>query len=146
MTELPPPPPVPPDLDLRSYPWFSLPVAEVTKGRWWLTATPSARGVMLTLLCEAWHQIPAASLPNDRRSWTKLGQVPSKTGRLMAEIMSEWVLCSDGRLYHPMLAKIAAITLETSNSKAHRTQAARAQRAANRAPVTDDKTEEKREE
>ncbi len=146
MTETRPAPLVPADTDLRRYLWFPLPVAEITRGAWWLNATPSAKGVMLTLMCEAWHQIPAASLPSDRRSLTRLGHVPSKTGRVMAEIMSEWVMCSDGRLYHPMLAESAISILDNTKKMTQKTAAGRAKLAEKRASVTDDRIEEIRKE
>ncbi len=61
--------------------------------------------------CAAWHQIPAASLPNDDsalcrllgygrdlRTWKKLRAAGALRG---------WVECSDGRLYHFVVAEKA---------------------------------------
>ena len=102
-----PAPPVPLECDLRRYSWIPLPVALVRDSTWWLTASDAAQAAQLRLMVAAWHQIPAASLPDDDRLLAKLGRISSKVIRCLTEIKQEWTLCTDGRLYHPELAEIA---------------------------------------
>lgn len=58
----------------------------------------------------AWKQVPAASLPNDAKVWARVtGRSLRQIQRLVADggngsPLHGWVRCSDGRLYHPVLA------------------------------------------
>jgi len=77
-----------------------------------LAATESAESfrAAVMLWCASWHQLPAASLPNDDRVLANLAGY----GRVVKEWLKErdgalrgWVLCSDGRWYHPVVAEKA---------------------------------------
>lgn len=106
-----PAPLTPSDCDLRSYDWFPLFHKRLQRSAWWLRASAEAKATSVELWCEAYQQVPAASLPNedielataagfgrrDVASWLLLKQ----------EVMSPWILCSDGRWYHPVLAEVA---------------------------------------
>ena len=62
------------------------------------------------LWCRAWQQKPAASLPDDERvlaSFAGLGNNLPKWRKVRAMAMRGFIKCSDGRLYHPMLAEDA---------------------------------------
>lgn len=112
-TNLPtrPEPLTPPDLDLRWSNWFPLHHKRLRRSAWWLRASDSAKAVSIELWCEAYEQVPAASLPNDDVELS----VAAGFGRrdiaswlaIKDEVMSAWVLCSDGRWYHPTLAEVA---------------------------------------
>lgn len=135
-----PPPPVPPDCSLRCYYYIPLPVALIRDSPWWLTASAAAQAAQLHLMVAAWHQIPAASLPDDNRILAKLGRISSKVTRCLNEIKSEWIRCSDGRLYHSELAAIALESWEKRQSQVERTAAARRAKAAAKISVTSDVT------
>jgi hypothetical protein len=58
----------------------------------------------------AWNSVPAASLPNDEIALTRyadLGRDVKAFRKLRGLALHGFVLCSDGRLYHPWLAKLA---------------------------------------
>lgn len=58
----------------------------------------------------AWKQVPAASLPNDDGTLCKLADLgrDTRTWRAVKErAMHGFVLCSDGRYYHRVLAEVA---------------------------------------
>lgn len=59
-----------------------------------------------TLWCASWMEVPAASLPNDERMLEFLSRAKSWK-KVKAIALRGWVLCSDGRLYHPIIAKNA---------------------------------------
>jgi len=62
------------------------------------------------LWCRAWQQKPAASLPDDDRvlaSFAGLGNNLPKWRKVRDMAMRGFIKCSDGRLYHPVLAEDA---------------------------------------
>src|SRR5690606_10121485 len=59
------------------------------------------------LWCAAWHQVPAASLPDDDKVLAALagyGRVVSEWRKHREGARYGWVTCNDGRLYHPVVA------------------------------------------
>jgi hypothetical protein len=75
----------------------------------WLQGSGDACKAAVTLWCKAWLQVPAGSLPNVDESLATLAQMPSlRTWKKVREqALRGWVECSDGRLYHPVLARKA---------------------------------------
>lgn len=60
------------------------------------------------LWAKSWHQVPAASLPDDDRLLAHLaGLALVKWKRVRAMALRGWIQCSDGRLYHPVIAEKA---------------------------------------
>src|SRR5262249_23249587 len=58
----------------------------------------------------SWHQVPAASLPDDDRVLAQLagyGRVIREWQKVRDGALRGWVKCSDGRLYHPVVAEKA---------------------------------------
>lgn len=118
MAEVLPEPLVPVDTDLRDFPYMPLDVVRLRDSG--LSAAPDGEVFRACVLswCVSWHQVPAASLPDDDadlawllgygrdvRGWKKL----RSTGALRG-----WIKCSDGRLYHPTVAEKA---LEASQKR-----------------------------
>jgi hypothetical protein len=62
----------------------------------------------LSLWCKAWLQVPAASLPDDDRVLAHLSGAGTRWRRVKEMALRGWVKCSDGRLYHPVIAEKAA--------------------------------------
>lgn len=102
-----PSPLVPADVDLRDFPFMPLHVAQLLDSETWLLATGDEAKAAVTLWCKAWHQKPAASLPNDDRVLAALSGAGSKWKRVKAVALRGFTLCSDGRLYHPVIAEEA---------------------------------------
>ncbi|MGO1069303.1 DUF1376 domain-containing protein [Lysobacter sp. CA199] len=62
------------------------------------------------LWCVAWHQVPAGSLPNDEKSLANFvgyARTPREWKKHRADALRGWIECSDGRLYHPVVAEKA---------------------------------------
>ncbi|MEM5296948.1 DUF1376 domain-containing protein [Burkholderia sp. JPY481] len=109
MTELPGPL-TPPDCDLRNFPYMPLEVARLCDSDLAALESPEACWAALLLWCKAWHQVPAASLPDDDRVLAKLTgyqRSPQAWLSIRAGALRGWVKCADGRLYHPVVAEKA---------------------------------------
>lgn len=106
-----PGPMVPAEVDLRDFQFMPLDVVRLRDSD--LSAVPDGEVFRAAVLswCVAWHQAPAASLPDDDdvlarllgygrdvRGWKKLRAKGALRG---------WTLCNDGRLYHPVVAEKA---------------------------------------
>lgn len=61
----------------------------------------------VALWCKSWLQVPAASLPTDDRVLAHLSSAGAKWKKVKAIALRGWVECSDGRLYHPVIAEKA---------------------------------------
>jgi hypothetical protein len=107
MTELPEPF-TPANCDLRGMPFMPLDVVRLRDSDLVaLSSGPQFKAAVL-LWCFAWHQVPAASLPDDERILARAaGCSPAlwRSGANMA--LRGWVKCRDGRLYHPVIAEKA---------------------------------------
>jgi len=66
-----PEPLVPKDVDLRHFEYMPLKVARLLNSDTWLLTSGDEAKAALTLRCQAWHQVPAGSLPNHDRFITK---------------------------------------------------------------------------
>ena len=102
-----PAPMVPTEVDLRDFAFMPLDVVRLRDSGLTAKASGDEFRAAVLLWCASWHQVPAASLPDDgdelanicgysraRREWTKVS----------AGAMRGWVRCSDGRLYHSAVA------------------------------------------
>lgn len=119
-----PVPPVPADLDLRHFPRMDLDVVRLRDSAFMAHSTPEQfRGGVL-LWCAAWHQVPAGSLPNDDHM---LGRYAGYGGnsigwrRVRAGAMHGFVLCADGRYYHPVVCEMAIKAGNKQRKKPHST-------------------------
>lgn len=62
------------------------------------------------LWCAAWHQVPAASLPDNDTELANLagyGRVVKEWRKVRDQALAGFVKCSDGRLYHAVIAEKA---------------------------------------
>jgi 5-methylcytosine-specific restriction endonuclease McrA len=106
MTDLPEPL-TPPDCDLRDYLWMPLDVRRLLNSETWILGSPEVKVACMTLWCEAWQQVPAASLPDNDRMIAHLSGAGPGWKKIAAEVLKGWQKCSDGRLYHPVVAEKA---------------------------------------
>ena len=105
----------PPDCDLRDFEFMPLDVNRLRRSKAWLVAKrkPALAFYMINLWTAAWHEVPAASLENDDDVLADLAMCdPSKWPALREEVLRGWVLCDDGRLSNPALAKRAINALD----------------------------------
>lgn len=73
-------------------------------------ASDTAWRAAVTLWWAAWNQCPAASLPDDDASLCRLadlGKDRKTWDKIKTDALSGFIKCSDGRLYHTFLAKLA---------------------------------------
>lgn len=103
-----PAPLVPPDCDLRGLPYMPLEVLRLRDSDLALLASGDEFKASVLLWCAAWHQTPGGSLPSDDRVLNRLSGLDAKTWkRARKSVLAEWIECSDGRLYHPVVAQKA---------------------------------------
>lgn len=96
-----PAPLVPAEVDLRGFKFMPIDVQRLLKSETWALGTGDERAAAMALWLEAWHQVPAGSLPNNDRMLKKLADT-DKWPRVRQQALRGWVECSDGRLYHPV--------------------------------------------
>lgn len=107
------PPLTPADCDLQDFQYMELDVRRLRDSKF--SSTPNAEafraGVMLW--CAAWHQVPAASLPDDDVELADLagyGKMPFSVKywrKVRTEALAGFIKCADGRLYHEVIAEKA---------------------------------------
>jgi hypothetical protein len=105
MTDQLPAPLVPEYCDCRDLDGFMLNVERVMASELVAVSSLAVVGSAFLLWCRAWKQMPAASLPDDERvlaAFSKLTLPAFK--KLRNEVLRGFVKCSDGRLYHKVLA------------------------------------------
>jgi len=82
----------------------------------------------VTLWLKAWEQVPAGSLPDDDIELCRLAELARdlKTWKkLKAGAMRGWVLCADGRLYHPVVAEVVRNAVDAKTAQRDKTLKAR---------------------
>ncbi|MHB0920612.1 MAG: DUF1376 domain-containing protein, partial [Thiomonas delicata] len=108
----------PPDCDLRSSGMVFMPldVGRMMDSDQFAMATGDEFKAAMALYAKAWLQVPAASLPNDDRVLAHLagGYTPRRWRKVKDVAMRGWILCTDGRLYHPVIAEFAHDAWEKS--------------------------------
>lgn len=101
-----PAPLTPAECNLQDFAFMPLDVRRLLTSETWVLGTGDERAAAMCLWLESWHQIPAASLPNNPRMLAHLAQA-TKWPKVQEQALRGWVLCSDGRLYHPVVAEKA---------------------------------------
>lgn len=88
------------------------------------------------LWCASWHQVPAASIPDDDVILAQLagfGRVVKEWKKVRDGALRGWIKCSDGRLYHPVVAEKAGEAWESRLAYRQRKEAERQRKADERA-------------
>jgi hypothetical protein len=100
----------PVDCDLRDFPYMPIDIARVFGSEFHARSEDAAWRAGVTLWLKSYHQVPAASIPNDETSLARLAELGRdvKTWRkISAAALRGWIECDDGRLYHPVVAEKA---------------------------------------
>ena len=135
MSEVAMKPLTPPDCDLRDFSFMPLDVVRLRDSDMALTQTPEACWAAVLLWCASWHQIPAASLPDDDRILSNLagyGRVVKEWAKVKTGAMHGWVKCDDGRLYHKVVAEKAVEAWDSKLRQRWMTECARIKKHAER--------------
>lgn len=105
-----PNPLTPADCDLTGYRWMPLDVIRVIDSDTFGISTGDEFKTAFRLWAKCWQQVPAASLPNDDRVLAHLAGLsenPAKWKKVRDVALRGFIECSDGRLYHPVIAEKA---------------------------------------
>lgn len=97
----------PPDCDLRDFSFMPLDASRLLDSDLFALSTGDEFKAALSLWCKCWLQVPAASLPNDDRVLAHLSGAGAKWRKVKDMALRGFVLCSDGRLYHTVVAEKA---------------------------------------
>lgn len=101
---------VPADVDLRGMPFMPLDVNRLRDSQLAIHASGDEFRAAVLLWCASWNQVPAASLPNDERALAAYaGYARDLKGwkKVREGALRGFVLCDDGRHYHPVVAEKA---------------------------------------
>jgi hypothetical protein len=137
---------VPSDTDLRDFHFMPLDVARLMNSDLVAVASGEEFRAAVLLWCKSWHQVPAASLPTDDRMLAHLagfGRDLESWRAVKGVALRGFILCDDGRLYHPVIAEKAVEAIEAKRKQRDRTaNATKARKQRN--PVADDERDEQR--
>jgi hypothetical protein len=123
-----PEPLAPAGCDLRDFAFMPLDVQRLRDSDLAALESPECCWSAVLLWCASWHQIPAASLPDDDRVLAQLagfGRVIKEWQRVREGALRGWVKCSDGRLYHPVVAQKACDAWESKFQQRWKSECAR---------------------
>jgi uncharacterized protein YdaU (DUF1376 family) len=122
-----PAPLTPPHCDLRDFSWMPLDVVRLRDSDLIVLASGDAFRAACLLWCASWHQVPAASLPTDDRLLANLagyGRDMKGWSEVRDEALRGFVECSDGRLYHTVVAEKALEAHDQRKAQKERTRKA----------------------
>lgn len=125
------PPMTPADCDLTDFAFMPLDVARLRDSELASNETPEACWAAVLLWAASWHQIPAASIPNDDKwiakqaGYALRGKIDKAWSDVRPGAMRGWVECSDGRLYHSVVAEKARDAWQSKTEQRYRTEVAR---------------------
>lgn len=105
-----PAPPLPPSVDLRDFDYMPLDVVRLRDAETTVKTKGDEFRCAVILWCAAWHQVPAASLPDDDELLADMagyGRVVKEWRKVKAGALRGFVKCKDGRLYHRVVAEKA---------------------------------------
>ncbi len=111
---------VPAEVDLRDYDYMPLYGKRLFESDTWLHCDDAEKLAALRLWWASWHQEPAGSLPDNDRVLCSLagkGDVLKAWQAVKDNAMRGWIKCTDGRLYHPVVASIALEVWATKRKK-----------------------------
>jgi hypothetical protein len=118
---------VPDDLDLRAFAYMPLDVVRLRDSDIATACDGEEFRAAVMLWCASWHQVPASSLPDDDKILAKLagfGRDVKAWIKVKKGALRGFVLCTDGRLYHPVIADKANEANKKKKKQTDRTAAA----------------------
>jgi hypothetical protein len=127
----PPKPLVPFEIDLRDFPYMPLDVVRLRDSELAVVLSGEEFRSAVLLWCACWHQVPASSLPDDDRLLASLagfGRDLKGWKAVRQAALRGFKVCSDGRLYHPVIAEKAQKAHAQRRGQVQRTAAATAAR------------------
>lgn len=123
-----PEPLTPADCDLRDFAYMPLDAVRLRDSDLAIKAKGEEFRAAVLLWCVSWHQIPAGSLPDDQTTlaaFVGFGRTPREWTKYREGALRGWIKCSDGRLYHPVVAEKAKDAWTSKLKQRFRTECAR---------------------
>lgn len=118
----------PPAGDLRDFPHTPVYRARLFASEFHAQATDAEWRAGVTLWMKSWDQVPAGSLPVDDVALCRLAELGrdlKSWKKIKVGAMRGWILCTDGRMYHPTVAEGVNNALEAKAAQRSKTAAAR---------------------
>lgn len=132
------------DCNLQDFAFMPLDVARLRDSDLAANESPEACWAAVQLWAASWHQVPAASIPDDDK-WlaqkTGYGRIIKEWLKVRAGALRGFVKCSDGRLYHPVVAEKAREAWQAKLEQRYRTECARIKKHNDRHGTKIDKPE-----
>lgn len=135
-----PAPLTPPDCDLRAFRDMPFDIGRFRDSQLVTHEDPEAIVAAILLWGVAWHQVPAASLPDDDRLLAKYagyGRALDSWLAVRDGALRGFVKCQDGRLYHRTLAEKANAAWDSRLRRQWQLAADRHRKAQAKLPETD---------
>ena len=110
------------EVDLTDFQYMELDVRLLRDSKFAAEVDAEAFRAGVLLWCAAWHQVPAASLPDNDLELSQLagyGRVVKEWKKVREQALSLFVLCSDGRLYHRVIAEKAVAAWQSKLRHQH---------------------------
>lgn len=126
---------VPPDVEIPRLPWVPIYADRLFESTFFAVATGDEFRAAFCLWLRSWTQHPPGSLPNDDRLLCRLADLNgnlAKWGKVKRMAMRHWILCNDGRFYHPVVAELVLDAANKLTAKQTRMAVARAARRNNK--------------
>lgn len=98
---------VPKACDLTDFAFMPVDVRRLLNSETWILGSAEERAASMTLWLESWQQVPAGSIPANDKLLAHLSLSGSKWAKVKEHVLRGWVLCDDGRYYHPVVAEKA---------------------------------------
>lgn len=117
--------------DLSDFPFMPLDVARLRDSELASNETPEACWAAVLLWAASWHQVPAASIPDDEKwiakaaGYAQRGKIDKAWSDVRPGAMRGWVKCDDGRWYHPVVAEKARDAWQAKLEQRYRTECGR---------------------
>lgn len=130
-----PEPLVPAYVDLRGFPYMPIDIVRLFGSEFHAHSSDSEWRAGVTLWLKSFHQVPAASLPDDDIVLARLAEFGRDLRgwkKVKQGAMRGWILCRDGLFYHPVVAEKAMDAWKSKQCQVDRTAAAREARARKR--------------
>jgi hypothetical protein len=128
------------DVDLTDFPYMPLDVRRLRDSGLASKVSGDAFRAAVLLWCASWHQVPAASLPDDDEELASLAGYGFGSGvrdwrKIRVGALRGWVKCSDGRLYHGVVAEKANEAWTSKLQHRHRRECERLKKMGQRLDV-----------
>lgn len=98
---------VPNACELTDFPFMPVDVRRLLNSETWILGSAEERAASMTLWLESWQQVPAGSIPANDKLLAHLSLAGGKWTKIKENVLRGWVLCDDGRYYHPVVAEKA---------------------------------------